>query len=69
VKALPGGVTLRGFGSSFDAYPHAYLTAACALGTTKCDVDRFAGILDKSLTAFKQRREKERRKATAKQKN
>jgi hypothetical protein len=56
------GQRFDGFGSSTDAYPHAYLTAACAVGITKGDVDRFLATLVKSLAAFKLAREKNARK-------
>jgi len=66
VKTL-GGIPFLGFGSSFDAYPHTYLTAACAMGTTRQEVDRFAELLDKTLAAFKQKRKKARDKAAKQQ--
>lgn len=44
------GVTFEGYGSSHDAYPHAYLTAAAAIGTQLKEVDAFCARLDKCLT-------------------
>jgi hypothetical protein len=44
------GITFDGYGSSHDAYPHAYLTAAAAIGTELKEVDAFCARLDKCLT-------------------
>jgi O-phospho-L-seryl-tRNASec:L-selenocysteinyl-tRNA synthase len=42
-----------GFGSSLDDYPHAYVTAACAIGVSKSEVDEFFVRLDKTFKEFK----------------
>jgi len=57
------GMAFAGFGSSHPAYPHAYLTAAAAIGGTRAEVDRFVDTLDKTMAAFKQKRAKEAAKA------
>ena len=44
-----GGHDFRGFGSHFDSYPFAYLTAAASVGMTRDDVDTFTKRLDKVL--------------------
>lgn len=36
-----GGLTLHGFGASYDEYPHAYITVAAAIGTSVQEVDEF----------------------------
>lgn len=46
-----------GFGSSTDDYPHAYMTAACAIGVTSSEVDEFFIRLDKSMKEFKKKHE------------
>ncbi|KAG0722453.1 O-phosphoseryl-tRNA(Sec) selenium transferase [Chionoecetes opilio] len=43
------GVTLKGWGAHHPNYPHAYLTAAAALGMTRTDVDTFMARLEKCL--------------------
>lgn len=52
-RAIGKGVVKRigpheftNYGSHHDQYPHAYLTAAAALGTTKGEVDAFVAKLD-----------------------
>jgi O-phospho-L-seryl-tRNASec:L-selenocysteinyl-tRNA synthase len=42
-----GGVEFQGFGSSATNYPHAYMTAACAIGLTESEMDEFLVRLDK----------------------
>jgi len=54
VKSM-GGNEFKGFGSSTDEYPHAYMTAACAIGVTKKEVDEFFNRLDKTLKEFKKK--------------
>ena len=49
----------RGFGSHFDSYPCAYLTAAAAVGMTRDDVDAFVKRLDKVLCKSKKDRTEE----------
>lgn len=50
-KAM-GGYEFVGFGSSHAEYPHAYLTAACAIGVTAAEIDEFLTRLDKTLKEF-----------------
>lgn len=38
-----------GFGSSVEQYPHAYMTAACAIGLTENELDEFFIRLDKTF--------------------
>lgn len=59
-----GPLAFPGYGSHADAYPPGpYLTAACALGVSKEEVDVFLRRLDKVLSDFaaRYRRRKERR--------
>ncbi|OQR96216.1 o-phosphoseryl-tRNA(Sec) selenium transferase-like [Achlya hypogyna] len=51
-EAKIAGYAFRGFGAHADAYPGPYLSAACAIGMTKADVDLFVGRLDKTLREF-----------------
>ncbi|KAG1656679.1 hypothetical protein FOA52_007249 [Chlamydomonas sp. UWO 241] len=46
------GHTFVGYGSHTDAYPHVYLTAAAAIGTTKGEVDEFVARLTKAYREF-----------------
>jgi O-phospho-L-seryl-tRNASec:L-selenocysteinyl-tRNA synthase len=48
VKQIEGELFL-GFGSSTDRYPHAYMTAACAIGGSKSEVTEFFSRLDKTM--------------------
>ncbi|ETW08736.1 O-phosphoseryl-tRNA(Sec) selenium transferase [Aphanomyces invadans] len=41
-----------GFGAHVASYPSPYLTAACAIGMTKADIDTFAARLRKTLVEF-----------------
>jgi O-phospho-L-seryl-tRNASec:L-selenocysteinyl-tRNA synthase len=45
-----------GFGSSCNDYPHAYLTAACALGLGEAEMHEFFDRLEKTLREFKKKR-------------
>lgn len=54
VKTM-AGQQFRGFGSSIDEYPHAYMTAACAIGVNKYEVDEFLVRLDRCLTECKRK--------------
>lgn len=63
VTSSVGGLAFNGFGSSHPAYPHAYLTAAAAIGGTRAEANRFVDTLDKSMAAFKQKRAKDAAKA------
>jgi hypothetical protein len=53
------GQVFCGFGSSHDAYPHAYLTAACAIGLSWGEMDEFFVRLDKTMTECKRQLQKE----------
>ena len=60
-----GPLTFPGYGSHADAYPPgSYLTAACAIGVTREEVDEFLRRLDKALGDFarRQRGRKEEKK-------
>jgi len=65
-RVVPRGVTKTmgqqelfvGFGSSVDDYPHAYLTAACAIGVSPAEIDEFLLRLDKTLNEFKKKQRK-----------
>lgn len=61
------GQEFRGFGSSTNDYPHSYLTAACAIGLTKDEMNEFFSRLDKCFKDFGARREKELKKKKKKQ--
>jgi O-phospho-L-seryl-tRNASec:L-selenocysteinyl-tRNA synthase len=50
-----GGEEFRGFGSSCDEFPHAYMTAACAIGVGAEELDEFCVRLDKALKEFKKK--------------
>jgi O-phospho-L-seryl-tRNASec:L-selenocysteinyl-tRNA synthase len=44
-----GGEVFVGFGSSTDEYPHAYMTAACAIGGSRSEAIQFFSRLDKTM--------------------
>jgi O-phospho-L-seryl-tRNASec:L-selenocysteinyl-tRNA synthase len=44
-----GGQDFIGFGSSVEGYPHAYMTAACAIGLTSAELEEFYIRLDKTF--------------------
>lgn len=48
-----GGVDFAGFGASANAYPHDYLTAACAVGLSAAELDEFLLRLDKAIRKTK----------------
>ena len=48
-----GGQKFIGFGSSVENYGNAYMTAACAIGVSKVELDEFFVRLDKTLKEFK----------------
>jgi len=50
---IVSGIKFNGFGSSHDAYPCAYLTAAAAIGTSKEDIDNFCSRLSKCVNEFR----------------
>lgn len=43
------GIRFKNYGSSFDGYPYNYFTAACALGLTDEEIERFIGRLSQLL--------------------
>lgn len=47
-----GSHKFDGFGSSANNFPHAYMTAACAIGVSQTEVSEFFVRLDKTLTEF-----------------
>jgi O-phospho-L-seryl-tRNASec:L-selenocysteinyl-tRNA synthase len=53
------GQEFLGFGSSTDNFPHSYLTAACAIGLTRVEMDEFFVRLDKCFKDFWCKRRKE----------
>lgn len=55
VKTIDG-VTFHSYGSSKAGYPHAYLTAAAAIGMTRGDVDLYVSRLDKTLKELVRKR-------------
>jgi len=61
-KKTISGHTFLGFGSSYDKYPHAYMTAACAVGMGEEEMLEFFRRLEKSWKDYYSKREKERRK-------
>eukprot|EP00951_Prasinocladus_malaysianus_P009351 scaffold68122_cov41-Prasinocladus_malaysianus.AAC.1 len=52
-KQTVAGTTFEGFGSSHDAYPCAYLTAAAAIGTTREEIDEFCKRLEKCVEKYR----------------
>lgn len=54
-----GGQVFAGFGSSHDAYPHAYMTAACAIGVNASEVDEFFVRLDKTFKEFQKKKQQQ----------
>mmetsp|Transcript_3452 Transcript_3452/g.5757 ORF Transcript_3452/g.5757 Transcript_3452/m.5757 type:complete len:491 (-) Transcript_3452:694-2166(-) len=52
------GQDFDGFGSSHHNYPCAYMTAACAIGVTRSEVDEFFTRLDKTMKEFKKKSRK-----------
>lgn len=55
---IMGGETFVGFGSSTEKYPHAYMTAACAIGVSVHEIEEFYVRLDKTLKEFKNKKKK-----------
>jgi len=58
-KTLGFTHAFRGFGSSTDEYPYAYLTAACAIGVTEIEMNEFFVRLDKTFKDFIAKRKKD----------
>jgi len=50
-----GGENFIGFGSSTNNYPHAYMTAACAIGVSIHEIEEFYVRLDKTLKEFRKK--------------
>ncbi|KAG5191026.1 O-phosphoseryl-tRNA selenium transferase [Tribonema minus] len=50
------GLEFRGYGSSVDEYPCAYLTAACAIGMRQADTDEFIARLSKVFAEAQKQR-------------
>lgn len=48
-----GGEEFVGFGSSTDFYPHAYMTAACAIGVSRSELTEFFSRLEKTMKEAK----------------
>lgn len=48
-----GGITFADYGCHISGYPHPYMTAAAALGTTQQDVDVFVVRLVKAYQELK----------------
>jgi len=64
-RVVPRGETKKmgdhnfmGFGSSTNSYPHAYMTAACAIGLDSEEMNAFFQRLDKSLKEYKTKQKK-----------
>jgi O-phospho-L-seryl-tRNASec:L-selenocysteinyl-tRNA synthase len=55
---IMGGENFVGFGSSTNNYPHAYMTAACAIGVSAHEVEEFYVRLDKTLKEFNTKKKK-----------
>ena len=52
-KVMNRGQEFLGFGSSTDYFPHAYMTAACAIGVSQRETDEFFRRLDKCMKDYK----------------
>ncbi|KAK8813173.1 hypothetical protein WA158_002765 [Blastocystis sp. Blastoise] len=48
-----GGITFENYGSHSNHYPHQYMTAACAIGLNKNDVDVFIERFLKTIKQYK----------------
>jgi len=57
-KKVICGQEFIGFGSSTHNFPHSYLTAACAIGLTKVEMEEFFVRLDKCFKDFWSKRKK-----------
>mmetsp|Transcript_29265 Transcript_29265/g.61230 ORF Transcript_29265/g.61230 Transcript_29265/m.61230 type:complete len:511 (-) Transcript_29265:406-1938(-) len=58
VHKTMGTQEFAGFGSSTVGYPHAYMTAACAIGLTEPEMQEFLRRLDKTLKDFVKKKTK-----------
>lgn len=52
-----GDNIFKGFGSSTNTFPHAYMTAACAIGVSVAEVTEFFVRLEKTLAEFISKRD------------
>jgi len=59
-----GQYEFQGFGSSTNDYPHAYMTAACAVGVDAGEINEFLKRLDKTLKDFKKKKNRKATKGT-----
>jgi O-phospho-L-seryl-tRNASec:L-selenocysteinyl-tRNA synthase len=57
-KKIMSGEQFVGFGSSTNNYHSAYMTAACAIGVSKTEIDEFLVRLDKTLAEHAAKRKK-----------
>lgn len=57
VKTM-NGHNFQGYGSSVDDFPHAYLTAACAIGVSTSELDEFLTRLDKTFVEYRKKKNK-----------
>lgn len=64
ITSVMGGHEFIGFGSSSSDYPHAYMTAACAIGVNPHEIQAFFTRLDKALTEFSAKKRKEKKDAS-----
>jgi len=58
-----GSHEFRGFGGSTDRYPHSYMTAACAIGLAKGEMNEFFIRLDKTFSQYRKLQAKRQKKA------
>jgi O-phospho-L-seryl-tRNASec:L-selenocysteinyl-tRNA synthase len=54
-KNIGGVIFARGFGQSYDDYPHRYMTVAAALGTTTTEIDEFFSRLKVCIAEFRKK--------------
>mmetsp|Transcript_19336 Transcript_19336/g.30974 ORF Transcript_19336/g.30974 Transcript_19336/m.30974 type:complete len:160 (+) Transcript_19336:1191-1670(+) len=52
------GISFNNYGASYDNYPHAYVTVACAIGGEFEDIKVLEKRLDQTFTDFSKRRAK-----------
>mmetsp|Transcript_38719 Transcript_38719/g.86114 ORF Transcript_38719/g.86114 Transcript_38719/m.86114 type:complete len:580 (+) Transcript_38719:110-1849(+) len=56
-KQNVAGIDFVGYGAHHYAYPHVYMTAAAAIGTTREDVDEFVSRLGKCFEEFHKKKQ------------
>jgi len=49
------GIKFNGYGASYDAYPHAYMTVAAALGSSRADVAEFIRRLELCVREYREK--------------